>query len=90
MNQTDLLSGRSDAGARQTYFYQGNGVRRGKWKYLIAKHKIPGYARDTEREEVEELYDLEADIGETTNLAEQHPETVQQLKQLLEQIKAAQ
>jgi arylsulfatase A-like enzyme len=86
VDQTDLIFGKSDDGARDTYFYQGNGVRQGKWKYLVAKHKVPGYARDTEREEVEELYDLESDIGETTNLADKHPQKVKELRALLREI----
>ncbi|MBT3841135.1 MAG: hypothetical protein HOF61_02980, partial [Verrucomicrobia bacterium] len=52
-------------------------------KYLKAKQNVYGYARDTQRKEVEELYDLEADIGETKNLAEKHPEIVSELKQLM-------
>ncbi|MCP4456372.1 MAG: sulfatase-like hydrolase/transferase, partial [Planctomycetes bacterium] len=89
VDQTRLLLGRSKAGERDTFFYQGNGVRQGKWKYLIAKHKVPNYARDLNREEVEELYDLESDIGETTNLAGKYPEKVKALRQLLEDIKSA-
>ncbi|NQV35248.1 MAG: sulfatase-like hydrolase/transferase [Phycisphaeraceae bacterium] len=88
VDQTRLLLGQSKAGDRDTFFYQGNGVRQGKWKYLIAKHKVPNYARDLNREEVEELYDLESDIGETTNLAEKYPEKVRALRTLLEEIKS--
>ena len=58
----------------------------GKWKYLKAKHNVYGYARDTQRKEVEELYDLEADIGETKNLAKKHPEIVSELKRLMGEI----
>jgi hypothetical protein len=47
---------------------------------------VYGYARDTKREEVEELYDLEADIGEKNNLAAEHPEIVAKLKQQMEEI----
>ncbi len=65
---------------------RNNGIRRGKWKYLKAKHNVYGYARDTKRKEVEELYDLEADIGETKNLAEKHPEIVSKLKQMMVEI----
>jgi uncharacterized sulfatase len=32
-----------------------------------------------------ELYDLETDLGETTNLAEQNPERASQLKMMLDQ-----
>ena len=31
----------------------------------------------------EELYDLESDLGETTNLAEKHPKKVQELRALM-------
>ena len=86
VDQTELLTGNSDLGARTTFFYQGNGVRRGKWKYLKAVHQVPGYAQDRDRKQVEELYDLEADIGETKNLAAEHPEEVSRLKSLLQTI----
>jgi len=86
VDQTDLLLGKSKTGARSTFFYQGQGVRRGKWKYLKAVHQVPGYARDHKRKQVEELYDLEADIGETTNLAAKHPEKVTELKALMARI----
>ena len=33
------------------------------------------------------LFDLKNDIGETTNVAEQHPEVVARLKQLAEQMR---
>lgn len=94
VNQLDLLLGKSEAGHRETFYYCThasrqkniyaiNGVRIGKWKYLRAEQTIPGYAQ-VKREEVEELYDLESDIGETTNLAAKHPELVQQLRERME------
>ena len=86
VDQTELLFGTNETGARSTFFYQGNGVRRGKWKYLAAKHQVPGYARDRNRTEIEELYDLSSDISETTNLAEQHPVIVNELRALTKQI----
>ena len=87
VDQTKLLFGQSEMGARETFYYQGNGVRQGKWKYLAAKHQVPGYARDNSRKQVEELYDLNSDIGETTNLAEEYPEKVKELRALLVEIK---
>ena len=45
---------------------------------------MPGYAQDREREQVEELYDLTADIGEQNNLADEYPERVAELKKLME------
>ena len=94
--QTDLLLGRSEEGARETFVYQAhtsrgrntyalNGIRKGRWKLLRAEHHVPGYARDTEREEVVELYDLEADLGETNNLASTHPERVAELTRMLDE-----
>jgi arylsulfatase A-like enzyme len=84
VDQTDLLLGKSKKGNRDTYMYQKNGIRKGKWKYLRAKHKIARYARDPNRKkDVVELYDLEADPYETTNLAEKYPEKVTELEALL-------
>ncbi|MDP6636999.1 MAG: sulfatase-like hydrolase/transferase [Phycisphaerae bacterium] len=83
VDQTDLLLGKSKKGARDSFFYQ-TAMRKGKWKYLKAKHCMYGYARDKKRKQVEELYDLEADLGETTNLAAKHPEKVAELKKLME------
>ena len=89
VDQTPLLLGETQTGARDTFFYQGNGVRKGQWKYLVARHQVPNYARDLERAEVEELYDLASDVGETTNLAEKYPEKVRELRRLLDEIKAS-
>ncbi|MEM9166481.1 MAG: sulfatase-like hydrolase/transferase, partial [Planctomycetota bacterium] len=86
VDQTNLILGKDPDGARETYVYTSqiprvvaNGIRRGKWKYLRPEQFVPSYAV-IDRAEVDELYDLEADIGETTNLAEQHPEIVNQLR----------
>ncbi|MEN1704647.1 MAG: sulfatase-like hydrolase/transferase [Planctomycetota bacterium] len=86
VDQTDLILGKDPGGARDTYVYTtqiprviANGIRRGKWKYLRPQQFVPGYAV-VDRAEVDELYDLEADIGETVNLADQHPEIVGQLR----------
>ena len=86
VDQAQLLLGKDSQGARQTFLYRNNGIRRGKWKYLKAKHNVYGYARDRKRAEVEELYDLDADIGETKNLAADNPELIAELKQLMEKI----
>lgn len=91
VDQTDLLLGKSAQGARQTFVYMAqhkrklntfaiNGIRKGKWKLLNAKQIIADYAQDHERDQVVELYDLEADLSETTNLADKHPDIVAELK----------
>lgn len=84
IDQTDLLLGKADAAGRKTFLYTNNAIRQGKWKYLRANHSVPGYARDLKREQTEELYDLDDDIGERTNLATEHPEKVEELKTLME------
>jgi len=86
VDQVDLLLGKSKKGARDTFLYQTNGVRRGKWKYLKAKHDVRGFAKDNNRKEEIELYDLDADIGETTNLAAENPAIVAELQKLTETI----
>ncbi|MCP3696098.1 MAG: sulfatase-like hydrolase/transferase, partial [Planctomycetaceae bacterium] len=83
VDQTALLLGSKPAGNRETFVYRNNGVRQGKWKYLKAKHNVYGYARDNERQEVEELYNLDADLGERRNLATNHPDIVIRLKKLM-------
>lgn len=88
VDQTDLLLGKTHSGNRDNYYYQGNGVRQGKWKYLKADQSVYGYARDNEREQIEELYDLDSDIGETKNVAAEHPEKINELKELLKKIEA--
>jgi arylsulfatase A-like enzyme/acetyl esterase/lipase len=45
-------------------------IRRGKWKLVLAKRT--------------ELYDLEADVKETKNLAQSHPELVTELRSTLQ------
>ncbi len=84
VDQTELLLGKSKQGARDNFVYLSNAVRQGKWKYLTANHQVPGYAQDRERKQVEELYDLEADVGERNNLAAKYPEKVSELKDLME------
>ena len=86
VDQTELLLGNSKQGARHDFLYLNNAVRQGKWKYLRAEHKVPGYAQDKERKQVEELYDLETDMGERNNLAEEYPEKVSELERLMETI----
>ena len=83
IDQTDMLLGKTEQG-RDSFYYENAGIRMGKWKYLQPKAKFYSYAREDDRKEVDELYDLDADIGETTNLADKHPEIVAKLKAELE------
>lgn len=69
-----LLEGQANAKTpHETYFYRTNGVRSGKWKFFGQNNQ---------------LFDLEADIAESTNVAEQYPDIAERLKKLLEDHKA--
>ncbi|MEM9260691.1 MAG: sulfatase-like hydrolase/transferase, partial [Bacteroidota bacterium] len=60
-------------------FYEQGGkqsVRRGKWKLVKLNLR-------NEAPVITELYDLEKDLGETTDLAEQHPKIVKELEAIL-------
>ncbi len=85
IDQTDLLLGQRDEGRKHFYFHDA-GVRQGKWKYLKADAHFHGYAVDESRPQAEELFDLEADLGERTNLAAAQPEKVAELRALMHSI----
>lgn len=87
IDQTDLLFGDRETG-REHFYFNNAGVRLGNWKYLKADAFFHGYAIEDSRNKVEELYDLDADLGEQTNLALKHPEKVAELKALMISIEA--
>jgi arylsulfatase A-like enzyme len=60
-------------------------IRRGKWKLFVGRGGRKGLEG---REEVRELYDLESDLGETTNVAAQHPDVVAALEKRIEACRA--
>jgi arylsulfatase A-like enzyme len=77
------------------YFYWGrelHAIRSGKWKmhfphsyFHPSSRGAGGQPGKMEHPRIEqELFDLESDIGETTNLAAQHPEIVKRLSELAE------
>jgi arylsulfatase A-like enzyme len=69
-------------------------IRRGRWKYLDHKGSggnnyksealKPFALPDTEPDAPGQLYDLEADPGETKNVYFEHPEIVAELKRQLD------
>lgn len=87
IDQTPLLLGKRESG-RSHFYFNNAGVRRGKWKYLKPNAHFYGYAVDPERPNTAELYDLESDLGERTNLAAKHPEKVAGLHALMKKIEA--
>lgn len=61
------------------FYYFGDSlsaVRSGRWKLFVAQMTMKGGER------VRELYDLQLDPGETTDVAQAHPEVVRQLEEL--------
>ena len=101
VNILPLLQGKSNANPRDTYFYyygqELRAVRQGKWK-LFFPHKSRSYqgvepGRDgypgpyATLQVGLELYDLENDISETTNVVDQHPDVVARLQKLAEQMR---
>lgn len=85
IDQTGLLLGKRKTG-RDYFYFENSGVRQGKWKYLKADAKFHGYAIEDDRQKVEELYNLEIDLGEQNNLATKFPEKVLELNTLMRQI----
>ena len=82
IDQTDLLLGKRETGCDVFYFHEA-GIRQGKWKYLKPDAFFHGYAIEDDRKKVEELYDLESDLGEQTNLAAKYPQKVAELRELM-------
>ncbi len=86
------LLGASPAG-RTTLVEQAGGMalRQGTWKYIEPNDR-PAIQRNTNTElgnaPAPQLYDLAADLGETRNLAVARPEKVEELRELLREIRA--
>jgi arylsulfatase A-like enzyme len=84
-----LLLG-TDVSPRQEFFYwntgQLNGVRSGPWKLHTEQREAVNYSRRIKLEKPE-LYNLEKDISEAYNVADEHPEIVASLLQMLEKHK---
>ncbi|VGO12325.1 Arylsulfatase [Pontiella desulfatans] len=69
-------------------------IRQGKWKFIAAPHS-GGWSSPRQKEKElwkdlpnVQLYNLEVDPGETTNLQDQHPEVVERLKVLIKKYKS--
>jgi len=82
-----LMVGKRGAKSPHEAFYyyrmdQLQAVRSGKWKLHLPYET--GKKNQRTRAPLK-LYDLEADIGETTNVAEEHPELVERLTALAEE-----
>ena len=92
---TGLLMGTSHEPAREAhYYFEGatlQAVRDGRWKLAIAPQPNDTGAENTAAEASlvnPRLYDLKADVGETVDVATEHPDTVVRLRLLAERMAA--
>ena len=60
-------------------------LRQGVWKYIAAPGS-GGWGKGGDQSQPIQLYNLASDIGESTNLAAEHPERVAQMQALLEKL----
>ncbi len=84
VDQTGLLTGKSETGAREDYFYFCKGelhaVRKGPWKLILPdRKKFYGYVKDKGSQRAE-LYNLTQDVSESEDQAKAHPEIVKELR----------
>ena len=92
VDQTDLLLGRSESGARETFHYfvrmELHAVRKGRWKLAMPRERFHGYAPDMRPVDGPQLYDLQADVGETTDVSAENPEAVAELREMYDEMRA--
>ncbi len=98
-----VFTGETDQSPQEAYFfyYRVNelfGVRYGQWKLYFphtyrtmegqepGKDGLPGEYKMVTLQEIA-LYDLEADEGETTDVASQHPEVVEEIKVIADRMR---
>ncbi|MBK1825570.1 sulfatase family protein [Haloferula rosea] len=102
INISDLIHGKTTTLERPYFYYQHDclrAVRSGKWK-LMLPHTEPVKASiatkwknhikksDAIRLKEPQLYDLNTDIGETRDVAKDHPEVVAELMKLAQEARA--
>ena len=89
-NIAPLLKGETTEAARDAHFYFASynlqAVRRGPWKLAVMRQKET-MGRDEISADVgaePRLYNLDVEVSEKTNVADEHPEVVAELQRLIE------
>jgi arylsulfatase A-like enzyme len=86
-----LLGEKRDKPCRDHLVEHGNAlaIRKGAWKLIPANPGGSGKGKGKGKEAVAgpQLYNLADDLGETKNVADQHPEIVKELSDLLTQVR---
>ena len=89
---TSILLGQSKESAREAHYYFSGynlqAVRHGRWKLALVPQPEDMGKRAEKTPPGLRLYDLDAEIGEQTDVAAQHPEVVAKLKVLADKISA--
>jgi hypothetical protein len=90
---TPLLMGQTDKSPRDAHFYFAGyniqAVRQGPWKLAITTQpESMGTATREDAGKNPRLYNLDNDIGEQTDVAENHPELVTKLRSLIDNMQA--
>ena len=88
-----LLSGETEKSPHEYYYYYCytdlEAIRDARWKLVLPRAETPKWmnwwARHIHEVKTIELYDLHADISESTNVADQHPEVVDRLLKQIDQ-----
>ena len=89
---TSILLGQSKESAREAHYYFSGydlqAVRQGRWKLALSPQPEGNNKKGGKVAAGLRLYDLDAEIGEQTDVAAQHPEVVAKLKALAEKMAA--
>ena len=89
---TPILMGQSKESAREAHYYFSGydlqAVRQGRWKLALAPQPEDNKKKGVKVAAGLRLYDLDAEIGEQTDVAAQHPDIVAKLKALADKMAA--
>lgn len=89
---TPILLGQSKESAREAHYYfsgyELQAVRQGRWKLALVPQPEDNKKKGVKVAAGLRLYDLDAEIGEQTDVAAQHPEVVAKLKALADKMAA--